>query len=182
MATPLKRKLDYADFARLPSDDGNRYEILDGRLYVSPAPSPLHQRLSKRLFMRLHDHFEGRGLGELFYAPIDVVLGPHDIVEPDLVVVARAEQISSRAVEGAPLLAVEILSPSTRRRDRGLKMRRYAELGVAHYWIVDPGGQTLEAWRLEGAAYRLVVAATAPEMFRHPDWPDLAIDLGPLWA
>lgn len=180
MATRLNRKLDYEDFARLP-DDGKRYEILDGELYVTAAPSPFHQRLSKRLLRRLEDYFEGQGLGEVFYAPIDVVLGQHDIVEPDLVIVAQPGQISSRAIEGAPLLVVEILSPSTRRRDRGIKMRRYAALGVQHYWIVDPDSQTIECWRLEGGEYRLVAKVTVPEVLRHPDWPDLAIDLAALW-
>lgn len=181
MATQLKRKLDYDDYVRLPCDDGKRYEVLDGRLYVTPAPSPLHQRLSRRLLRRLEDYFEGRGLGEVFYAPIDVVLAPHDIVEPDLVVVAHPGQISSRAIEGAPLLVVEILSPSTRRRDRGIKLRRYAALGVIHYWIVDPDGRTIECRRLEGADYRLVANATVPDTLRHADWPDLTVDLAAMW-
>jgi Uma2 family endonuclease len=181
MVTRLKRKLDYEDYARLPSDDGKRYEVLDGALYVTPAPSPLHQRLSKRLQRRLEDYFEVRGLGEVFNAPIDVVLARHDIVEPDLVIATQPGQISSRAIEGAPLLVVEILSPSTRRRDRGIKMRRYAELGVPHYWIVDPDGRAIECWRLEGGEYRLVMREAAPDVLRHPDWPDLVIDLAALW-
>src|SRR5437867_6084606 len=103
MATRLRRKLGYEDYARMP-DEGKRYEVLDGELYVTPAPSPLHQRLSKRLQRRLEDYFEARGLGEIFNAPIDVVLAQHDIVEPDLVIVAEPDQISARAVEGVPLL------------------------------------------------------------------------------
>jgi Uma2 family endonuclease len=180
MATRLKRKLDYEDYARLP-DDGKRDEILDGELYVTPSPSPLHQRLSKRLQRRLEDYFEVGGLGEVFNAPIDVLLAQHDIVQPDLVIVTRPDQISSRAIEGAPLLVVEILSPATRRQDRGIKMRRYAELGVPHYWIVDPDGRTIECWRLERGEYHLVANAMVPDVLRHPDWPDLAIDLAALW-
>jgi Uma2 family endonuclease len=181
MATRLKRKLGYEDYARLPTGDGKRYEVLDGELYVTPAPSPLHQRLSKRLQRRLEDYFEVRGLGEVFNAPIDVVLAQHDIVEPDLVIVAEPGQISSRAIEGVPLLVVEILSPSTRAQDRGIKMRRYADLGVPHYWIVDPDTETIECRRREDGVYRLVVEATVPDVLRHPDWPDLAIDLAALW-
>src|SRR6266849_3849300 len=86
MATRIKGKLGYEDYARLPSGDGKRYEVLDGALYATPAPSPLHQRLSKRLQRRLEDYFEVRGLGEVFNAPIDVLLAQHDIVEPDLVI------------------------------------------------------------------------------------------------
>ena len=180
MATRLNRKLDYEDFARLP-DDGQRYEILDGELYVTASPSLLHQRLSKRLQRRLEDYFEDRGLGEVFNAPIDLILAQHDIVVPDLVIVAEPGQISARAIEGVPLMVVEILSPSTRGRDRGIKMRRYVALGVLHYWIVDPDARTIECWRLEGGEYHLVVNATVPDVLRHPDWPDLTIDLAALW-
>ena len=83
MATELKRKLDYDDYLRLP-DDGKRYEILDGELYVTPAPSPLHQRVSKRLQRKREDYFEARGLGEVFNAPIDMILGRHDVAQPDI--------------------------------------------------------------------------------------------------
>lgn len=180
MATRLKRKLGYEDFVRLPGD-GKRYEVLDGDLYVTPAPSPLHQRLSKRLQRRLEDYFEARGLGEVFNAPIDLILGEHDIVEPDLLVVADPAQISARGIEGAVLMVVEILSPSTRAQDRGVKMRRYADLGILHYVIVDPDAGTIECRRLESSAYRLIAEASAPETLTHPDWPDLTIDLGELW-
>ncbi len=180
MATRLNRKLEYEDYARLP-DDGKRYEVMDGELYVTPSPSPLHQRLSKRLQRQLEDYFEARGLGEVFNAPLDVILGRHDIVEPDLLVVGDPAQISTRGIEGAPRLVIEVLSPSTRSRDRGLKMRRYAERGVAHYWIVDPEARTIECLRLEAGAHRIIVQASAPDALRHPDWPDLALDLAALW-
>ena len=181
MATRLRRKLGYEDYARIP-DEGKRHEILDGELYVTPAPTPLHQSLSKRLQRRLEDHFEGRGLGEVFDAPIDMILGQHDIAQPDILVVADPVQISGRGIEGAPLLIVEVLSPSTRAQDRGIKLRRYATLGVAHYWILDPDGESLECLRLEGDTYRPVADARAPGTLAHPDWPDLRIDLGALWG
>src|SRR5262245_45545271 len=110
MATDLKRKLGDADYERIPAD-GKRYEILDGELYVSPAPSPLHQRLSKRLQRRLEDHFEANGLGEVFNAPVDLIIAKHDIVQPELVIVASQAQIATRGIEGVPLLVVEVLSP-----------------------------------------------------------------------
>jgi Uma2 family endonuclease len=180
MATRLKRKLGYEDYARLPAD-GKRYEVLDGELYVTPAPSPLHQRLSKRLQRRLEEHFEARDLGEVFNAPIDLILGRNDIAQPDLLVVAAPSQVTGRAIEGPPLLVVEVLSPSSRAQDRFVKMRRYGVLGVPHYWILDPDAETLECFRLEHDDYRLVAEASAPETLRHPDWPDLVINLGDLW-
>ena len=181
MATRLRRKLGYEDYARIPAD-GKRHEVLDGELYVTPAPTPQHQRLSKRLQCRLEGHFETRGLGEVFNAPIDMILGEHDIAQPDLLVVADPAQISGRGIERAPLLVVEVLSPSTRAQDRGIKLRRYAALGVAHYWILDPDAETLECLRLEGGDYRVVADAQAPATLAHPDWPALVVDLGALWA
>lgn len=180
MATYLKRKLGYVDYERLPAE-GKRFEILDGELYVTPAPNPLHQRLSKRLQRRLEDYFESRGLGEVFDAPIDLILGLHDIVQPDLLVVGHASQVTTRGIEGAPLLVVEVLSPSTRAQDRGVKMRRYAQLGVAHYWLMDPDTETIECWRLAGGAYELLVEGARPGTLQAPDWPGLSIDLGALW-
>jgi len=180
MATELKRKLDYDDYLRLP-DDGKRYEILDGELYVTPAPSPLHQRVSKRLQRKLEDYFEARGLGEVFDALIDMILGRHDVAQPDILVVANPGQISGRGIEGAPLLVVEVLSPSTRRHDREVKMRRYAALAIPHYWIVDPEGHWIACYRLEGGAYRHVLTAEGNTQLIPTDWPDLIIPLADLW-
>lgn len=98
MITGLKQRLDYSDYVRIPPD-GKRYEILEGELYVTPAPSPLHQRVSKRLQRKLEAYFEARSLGEVFNAPIDVILTAQDVVQPDLVVVANAGQVSQRGIE-----------------------------------------------------------------------------------
>jgi Uma2 family endonuclease len=180
MATELKRKLDYDDYVRLP-DDGKRYEILDGELYVTPAPSPLHQRVSKRLQRQLEDYFEARGLGEVFDAPIDMILGRHDVAQPDILVVTNPGQISGRGIEGTPLLVVEVLSPSTRRHDREVKMRRYGELGIPHYWIVDPEGKWVACHRLDAGVYRQVLTGEGDTLLTPPDWPDLTISLADLW-
>lgn len=181
MGTARRSKFDYAAYAALP-DDGKRYEVLDGGLLVTPSPAPLHQRISKKLQDQLRAFFEARSMGEVFDAPIDVILGPHDILQPDLVVVTRPEQVSARAIEGAPLLVVEILSPSTRRRDRGVKARRYAALGVPHYWVVDPDARRLECYRAGSGAYDPVCSGEGPARVEHPDWRDLVIDLAALWG
>jgi Uma2 family endonuclease len=151
MGTARKHKLDYSDYAAIP-DDGKRYEVLEGGLLVTPTPGPSHQRASKKLQDQLRAYFEASSLGEVFDAPIDVILGAHDILQPDLVVVARPEQVSERGIEGAPLLIVEILSPSTSHRDRGIKARRCAALGVPHYWIVDPPPRTAPGRRAASAS------------------------------
>lgn len=180
MITGLKQKLDYADYARIPPD-GKRYELLEGELYVTPAPSPLHQRVSRRLQRQLEDYFHTRGLGEVFNAPIDLILAPQDVVQPDLVVVTAPGQISQRGIEGPPALVVEVLSPTTREHDRTVKARRYARLGVRHYWVVDPEASRLECYRLEADAYVLVAQGQGDQALAHPDWPDMALSPGALW-
>lgn len=176
----MSRKLDYSDYAAIP-EDGNRYEVLEGSLHVTPAPSTGHQHASKRLHRQLEAYFEGRSLGEVFYSPLDVILSPHDIVQPDLVVVERPEQVSKRGVEGSPLLAVEILSPSTRQHDRRRKFKRYAALRIPHYWMVDPEARRLECYRLEGDWYSMVVSGEGIASVAHPDWPGLTLELSSLW-
>jgi Uma2 family endonuclease len=181
MAGEPRRKLDYDDILATPND-GKRYELVDGDLLVNPAPNPLHQRISHQLLKQLDAYFEQRKLGEVFYSPIDVILTPHDVFEPDLVVVAEVGHITQRGIERPPLLAVEIFSPSTRRVDRGLKFRRYAELGIPHYWLVDPDRQHLAYFKLVSGEYRLVIEAEGDAKLDHPDWNGLVIDLAALWA
>ena len=176
----LNRKLDYSDYAAMP-DDGKRYELLEGALYVTPAPTTGHQHASKRLFRQMEAYFEAGSVGEVFYAPIDVILGPHDVVQPDLVVVGDPEQVSKRGIEGAPLVVVEILSPSTAAHDRERKARRYAEFGVEHYWIVDPELRTMECFRLERERYVLAVRGENNGTLSPPDWPGFTVELAPLW-
>ncbi len=106
-----------------------------------------------------------------------MILTDRDVVQPDLVVVANPAQISNRGIEGAPLLVVEILSPSTRTQDRTTKAERYASLGVRHYWTVDPEQRCLECYQAREGAYRLVAQCGAEGGLRHPEWPDLVIDL-----
>ena len=180
MISGIKQKLDYDDYAGIPPDR-NRYEIIEGELYVTPAPSPLHQRVSKRLQRQLEAYFEGRELGEVFDAPIDLILTHHDVVQPDLVVVAEPRQVSARGIEGAPLLVVEVLLPSTRTQDRTVKARRYAALGTPHYWIVDPDARRIECYRAESGAYAATLEVEGNATLAPSDWPGLTIALSDLW-
>ena len=180
MTAHLKTKLDYDDLAHAP-DDGKQYELLDGELFVTPAPSPFHQRVSKRLQRQLERYFEERRPGEVFNAPLDVILTPQDVVEPDIVVVTDSQQISTRGIEGAPALVVEVLSPSTADRDRTLKSKRYEANGVLHYWIVDIDAQRIDCYRLTDQKYALVTSAIGDQPFQHPDWPELHVDPSAIW-
>jgi Uma2 family endonuclease len=180
MASELARKLRYSDLQVAP-DDGRRYELVHGDLLVTPSPSPTHQRISKRLQRQLEAYFETRGLGEVFDAPIDLILTDQDVFVPDLLVVGDPSHITARGIERAPLLVVEVLSPGTRRVDRGLKARRYAELGVEQYWIVDPERKRLECHELASGAFRPLVDAEGGATLAHPAWEGLVVDLGALW-
>jgi Uma2 family endonuclease len=180
MSPELKRKLHYSDLKVTP-DDGARYELVRGELLVTPSPSLMHQRVSKRLSRTLMEYFEDRSIGEVFVAPTDVILTNHDVFVPDLLVVGHPADLSKRGIEGPPLLVVEILSPSTRRQDRGPKARRYAELGVDHYWIVDPDRRRVECHRLVQGSFRPVVHAEGNTTLVHPSWDGLTVDLAALW-
>ena len=180
MAPELKRKLDYSDLQVTP-DDGKRYELVRGDLYVTPSSTPVHQRVSRRLVRLLVDYFEERSIGEVFHAPIDLILTNQDVFVPDILVVGEPKHVSKRGIEGPPLLVVEILSPSTRKRDRGVKALRYAELGVKHYWIVDPAEKRVECHRLHDGTFRPLIDAEGETELAHPDWEGLVIDLASLW-
>jgi Uma2 family endonuclease len=183
MAQPSSIRFRADDIWDTPEDD-KRYEVIDGRLYVSPPPVLAHQRASGRLYGYLWEYLHRRGLGELFSAPVGVVLDDENGLQPDLVYVSRerAGILSERGIEGAPDLVVEILSPSTRGRDRGIKMRRYAAAGVAHYWIVDPRTRTLEAYQLTEQGYELAGSYGPGTIFRPSLFPGLEIPIDDLWA
>lgn len=180
---PGPRRLSVDEYALLPND-GKRYQILDGELDVTPAPTPRHQRISRKLCRMLEDGLGSGGRGEVFYAPIDVILDRHNVVEPDLVYVsaARAGIIGEKAIEGAPDIIVEVLSPSTRRTDVLVKSELYARFGVAWYIIVDPDIDRVEIYRLAGAAYDLLRSAQSPGELELPELGGLKIPLGVLFG
>jgi Uma2 family endonuclease len=180
MGSPVKNKLSYEDLREAPAD-GRRYELLDGELHVTPAPGTTHQRIVRDLGFLLVEHFHGKRLGEVFLAPTDVILTDRDVVEPDLLVVTDPRQVSERGIEGAPLLVVEVLSPSTRAIDRTVKAQRYSRLGVLHYWIVDPDEKRVECLRATSDTYEIVATARQHEILKHPDWPELSIALAAFW-
>ena len=143
--------LTYEDYVCLP-DDGKTYEILEGEIEVTPAPIPRHQDVSRNTERILDEYVRREGAGKVYDAPIDVVLDEHNIVQPDLLFIStpRLHIIGEKNIQGMPDLIAEILSPTTRRRDRVLKLQMYARHGLAHYWILDPEHQTLEAFELDG--------------------------------
>lgn len=164
-------RLSYADFRALP-DDGKRYELLDGDLYMSPSPVTRHQVIVGNLFAVIREHVLRSGLGRVFIAPYDVVLDEHNVVEPDVIFVSaeRAAIVTEKNIQGVPDLLIEVLSPATAERDRRDKRNLYARAGVPWYWIVDPdGGELVELQRVGrdyGERSRVVAAGRfAPALF-----------------
>jgi Uma2 family endonuclease len=147
-------RFTYSDYLQLPED--KRYEILDGELYVVPAPNIRHQRSSKRIVSFLIRQIEETGRGEILPAPCDVVLSDENVVQPDILFVRKERLgiIGEAHIREAPDLVVEILSPATRQRDLEIKRKLYARFGVQEYWIVDPDAATVEvlAWSDMGYA------------------------------
>jgi Uma2 family endonuclease len=139
MATQLSRPLTY-DALRATPDDHQRYEIIQGELFVSPTPTTTHQRVVHRLDRLIGDAVDKRRLGLVMPGPVDVRLGVHTIVAPDLVFVRseRVDIVHKQVIEGAPDLVVEVASPSTRGRDIIQKAAAFAEAGVPEYWLPDP--------------------------------------------
>ncbi|WP_428278709.1 Uma2 family endonuclease [Candidatus Palauibacter sp.] len=139
----------WQDVQQMP-DDGNRYEAIEGDLYMTPAPSPRHQILLLRLYDALAAVLRERHGGVLLVAPVGVEFpSTGEGVQPDILFVSdeRRRIIRDTSVRGAPDLVVEILSPSTASHDRGTKRRLYERQGVREYWIVDPDDNAVDVWR-----------------------------------
>lgn len=145
----------YAAYAAL-SDDGQRYEVIDGVLYMAPAPIPAHQATAALVVFYLLQHVQFAGRGRVLPAPIDVELSPSVVVQPDVLVVLSANVgiIAPTRIIGAPDLVVEVSSPGTAGYDRRQKQDAYAHGGVAEYWIADPIARTIEVLVLEAGGYR----------------------------
>jgi Uma2 family endonuclease len=179
---PAKVVWTYQDCQLMP-DDGNRYEIIDGELFVTPSPSTTHQRVSKRIQRALMEQLEDHHIAEVFAAPVDVIFSDTTVVEPDLVAVAWARRgmITERGIVGAPDLVVEIASPRTRERDRTVKLKLYASRGVAEYWLVDPERHVVEVLALSGDGYRLVAEHGPAETVSSALFP-VELDVDPIFV
>ena len=156
---PAPGEWTYEDYFNLP-DDGNRYEVIYGELYLmAPVPSPLHQRISRNLEFLLWTHVQAHDLGEVLDAPCDVIMGTGATpVQPDVIFISKVKLdiITKKNITGVPDLLVEILSASNPEHDREIKFNLYAQSGVAEYWIVDSEAQTVEVFALNEGAYSLL--------------------------
>ncbi len=175
--------LTYDDYAAF--DDGNRYELVDGRLeMMSPGTMSDHQLISFELQRELYDTCGERFV--IMYAPIDLILSKTEVRQPDVVLIRKErfqDVVAKRGIVGLPDVVVEILSPSTLRRDKRDKLRSYAKYGIPEYWIVDPASVSLEQYLLvEGDRYELVELYQGSEPMHSPNAPCASLKIGELAA
>jgi len=144
--TPPKPKLKFTVKDYMSTPEGMRYQLLDGEMILAPSPTDKHQRLLANLYRAVHSYVEAGNLGQVRFAPLDVVLSEYDVAQPDLMFVSneRLSVFTEANLQGAPDLVVEILSPSTAGYDQGYKRALYARHEVKEYWLVDPDAETVE--------------------------------------
>jgi Uma2 family endonuclease len=171
----------YEDYLTLPEGGPFRYEIIDGELCMTPSPNTKHQKISRNILHFIDSFLRQNTVGEIFYAPYDVVFSqdPLQVAEPDLVFVskARAAIITEKNIQGAPDLLIEILSPTTAANDRRVKRTLYERFGVPEYWIVDPEAETVQVFRLSDGRYGTCLEFRKEDALDSPLLPGLSIPL-----
>ncbi len=175
--------LTYDDYAAIPND-GKRYEIIEGDIFISPAPRTKHQKVIGNLFGMLYVYLQNHPIGEFYLSPIDVILSYTNVVQPDLLFLSAKKRhlVSERGIEGPPDLVMEVLSPTTEKIDRINKPRLYAKFGVLHYWLIDPEIKQIEMFRLSGKQYRkLPPFKDASHISLEALFPQFVFDLADLW-
>ena len=182
-AQPARRAWTYSDLVALPEDQ-LRHELIDGEHFVSPSPNTAHQTISGRLFMALSSYVVRHRTGEVLFAPFDVKLSLFTVLVPDLVYFTAerfARVVNEKHATAAPDLVVEILSPGTRRRDKGRKRAVYDREGVGEYWIADPEARSITVLRRPRAEAGLTdvttLALTSDDVLESPLFPGLQIPL-----
>lgn len=178
------KQYNYQDYLLVPEEPGYRFEVLEGELIKDPSPTTLHQFVSQSLFRKTCAYFEKADPGGFaVYSPLDVTLGEATVVQPDILYIASDQRqiIHDTRIDGAPTLVVEILSPSTRRKDSISKLQIYQKAGVRHYWLVDPEARTFHAFAWRDGVYSLAASGETNDIVEHPDFPGLLITLQDLW-
>ena len=182
-----EQKYSYADY--LTWDESERWEIIDGVPYMQAAPSRIHQEISMELSTQFHTYLKGKTC-RVFAAPfcvrLDVEKNDNDIknvVEPDITIVCDSSKLDEKGCKGSPNMIVEILSPSTGKKDRVDKFNKYEKAGVKEYWVVEPDQKLVSVFLLQSSS-----RFGRPEMYTDEDkitvsiFPDLIIDLSVVFS
>ena len=178
----ISTRFTYEDLKLIPPDR-NRYEIVDGELFATPPQGTLHQGILGNILATLHQHVRQHRLGQVLVAPVDVVFASATVLEPDLLFVStsRLHYIGEDNLSGPPDLAVEVISESTKRLDREVKLKQYALYGVGEYWLVDPEGKNVEVFRLKEEGYELAERLAFRDTLSSPLFPGLELAVASLW-
>ena len=169
------RVADYMEY-----EGEERCELIFGRLYVTPSPACLHQIVTGSLFAHFLDVARSSG-GLALIAPVDVILAEHSVVQPDVLYLSQKNRgIATDRIRGTPDLLVEVLSPTSGRRDRMAKRKLYASAGVPEYWIVDPQAQQIDIFHLEGERY--LVFELEHSTYSSAACPEIELDMESFWS
>ena len=179
MVTNPDVRLTVQDYLNIPEEDENRYELINGELYMAPAPSWEHQESSGNLYSILRAFVLANLLGRVVYSPIDMFLSDEDVFQPDIVFISneRLGIIHSDGIHGAPDLVIEVLSPGTERIDRTLKSERYEMFEVSEYWQANPIAKTILVLRARDGAFERVGLFTEGMTLETPLLPGLRVDV-----
>ena len=174
-----RQLLTYDDYLTFPDSDGIRKEIIEGELFMSPAPAMKHQSTLRNLFRIIDKFVLENELGEVFFAPCDVIFSNINVMQPDILFISRENYkiLTALNIQGAPDLLVEILSPSSIENDRIYKKLVYEKFGVKEYWIVDPQEEIIEVWSSKNARFQLFHKVKKTEKFKSKLLEDLELDL-----
>jgi Uma2 family endonuclease len=177
MAVSPAVRFTYEDYLLLPED--RRYEIIDGELFMTPAPTPYHQIVAGNLYSLLKEHVQKRELGQVLFAPCDVLLSETDVVQPDVLFISkeRASIIGEKYISAAPDLVVEVLSPATAGRDQTLKKKLYAQRGVRELWFASPEAKSVEVLINSGDSFRREAIYGTGDTLASPLLPEFEIPI-----
>ena len=180
--TPARR-YTYEELVAETPETNQLWELWDGELIMSPAPSFYHQKVVLHFYRHLYEWVSRRQLGEVVTAPIDMVLSPHRVTQPDLVFIAKARlNIVAKTINGPVDLAVEVISLGDRERDRIQKRDLYEQYGVKEYWLVDPEAQTVEVLHLENGRYQLIMRCIPGQIAASKLLPGFDLPVSALFA
>lgn len=182
-AVTLPPPLTIEHYKLLP-ENGPRYQLIEGDLYMAPAPNRYHQDIASNLEFILRGYIEQHPIGKVYHAPFDVYLDEHNVFQPDIIVVLneRLSILTDAGAEGAPDFVVEILSPKTARFDREQKRRFYAKAGVRELWIIAPETRTTEVYLLAQDAASPAATYGERDTFASALFPDLAFKAEKIFA
>lgn len=168
--------LTVEDYRLLP-EGGPRYQLIEGDLFMAPAPNRYHQDISGNICFLLAKHLEKHPLGKLYTAPFDVYFDEINVHQPDVVFVSNKNKsiLTHAGAEGAPDFVVEILSPKTAELDKKPKRRVFARSGVNELWIIDPEMKLVHVYFLQKDADRPAATYSEKDIFTSPHFPGLKI-------